>query len=270
MGAVNFSIDINLITFLTNYNPFDMFIETGTFKGDTVEMAKKFFPQCISIESSHEYYKKALSRFENDDTVTIIHGNSGKVLADLTSKSNDYSILFWLDAHQCEFEGETENTLETPILQELSAIAHLEPNSVVLIDDARLYLCPPSKPYDYLQWPDFEKIYLHLKKLSTNHILAVYNDVIVYYPNTLKTSFSAFFQKYSVDLIDIVNKNHKYVSYIKEIKEKEAVIQDQQQQLIEKELLIQKQHKEIVSLSMIDLSFFNYIKKRFRSFIKHR
>jgi len=233
MGAVNFSIDTNLINFLTNHIPFDLFIETGTFEGDTLDTIKSYFPKCISIEYSHEYYVKALSRFENDDTVTILHGDSGEVLADLLAKSNDDSILFWLDAHQCVFDDETEHLLQTPILKELAAVKQFGPNSVILIDDARLYLCPPSKPYDYLQWPGLNEIYFHLRELSDNHILAVYNDVIVYYPKALKSSFSEFSQTYSLDWLDIMNKYKNYVVCYKEIEEKEGVIQDQHRQLIE-------------------------------------
>ena len=43
MGAISFSIDENLIKELMKFLPLEIFIETGTFLGDSVECAGRYF-----------------------------------------------------------------------------------------------------------------------------------------------------------------------------------------------------------------------------------
>ena len=52
MGAISFSIDEKLLAFFKRELPVKTFAETGTFKGDSLEIARKFFDACYSVEAS--------------------------------------------------------------------------------------------------------------------------------------------------------------------------------------------------------------------------
>lgn len=67
----------------------------------------------------------------------LLLGDSGIVLQEVLLALNR-TALFWLDAHYSG--GSTaRGSVDTPIVQELDTILSLSPNSVVLIDDARLF-----------------------------------------------------------------------------------------------------------------------------------
>ena len=51
MGAVHFSIDDRLLARLTELLPLEVFVETGTFEGDTVDAALTYFDELHTIES---------------------------------------------------------------------------------------------------------------------------------------------------------------------------------------------------------------------------
>jgi len=115
------------------------FVESGTLRGDTVAAMRPHFDQLISIELFDELFFAAKKRFEADDGIAIIKGDSGKLLPEIL---RDISIptVYWLDGH---FSGEgTALASDTPcpILAELEAIAeHGNRDDVILIDDARLF-----------------------------------------------------------------------------------------------------------------------------------
>lgn len=226
MGAVNFSIDPKLVGFLTNQIPLSIFIETGAFRGDTIALVKPYFPQIFSIEYSEKYYQTAASRFQNDSSVTVLKGDSRLVLADLVKLLKNAPILFWLDAHWCEDEDTIGKSSQCPLLDELRAIHPLNEKSVILIDDARLFLCPPGKPHDYSQWPDLNDILAALNKLSAKHNLMIVNDVIVYYPQQLNNELSCFAHKQGADWLGAMEKSRKHDTLLKEVTAKEKVIFD--------------------------------------------
>lgn len=126
------------------YNP-GLFIETGTFLGDTVEYFKNKFSSLISIELSEELAAKAQKRFEADKQVKIVQGDSSKVLPGLLSNIKT-PVLFWLDGHYSseffvndEFIKTARGESNTPIIQELKIILSSVEDPLILIDDARLF-----------------------------------------------------------------------------------------------------------------------------------
>src|SRR5882762_7371332 len=60
----------------------ELFVETGTFLGDTVNYFKNKFEKVYSIELSEELANKAVQRFKGEKKVQIIQGDSGVVLHD--------------------------------------------------------------------------------------------------------------------------------------------------------------------------------------------
>lgn len=98
--------------------------------------AKDGFDRLYSIELSNELYERAKKRLSRYKQVTLLHGDSGKVLPALLPSLNE-PALFWLDAHYSG--GITARAdLDSPISAELDAVFnHPIKSHVILIDDAR-------------------------------------------------------------------------------------------------------------------------------------
>ena len=115
------------------------FVETGTFTGDTLaEVAADKTVQATSIELADYYYRDAKRRFSGYQNVTLLHGDSGKLLSEVVDKLQA-PALFWLDGHYSQ--GLTaKGALETPIRAELQAIfSSAIAGHVILIDDVRCF-----------------------------------------------------------------------------------------------------------------------------------
>lgn len=106
MGAVSFSIDPKLVTALQASVAFEAFVETGTFRGDTLDALQTSFPILYSIESSSLLYEQAEFRFRGSAHIHVLLGNSPNLLAEITTQGVGRTpTLYWLDAHWCEAEG---------------------------------------------------------------------------------------------------------------------------------------------------------------------
>lgn len=114
-----------------------IFIETGTYRGETLQAVGHAFRRAYSIELSPELFRAARKRFANCSRISLLEGDSGEVLSQILSTIHE-PCLFWLDAHYC-FRGTAKGEQYTPIRKELSHIfAHpLVLRHVILIDDAR-------------------------------------------------------------------------------------------------------------------------------------
>ena len=163
MGAVSFSIDMSLVTCCKQALPLPVFVETGTFSGDSIETIQSLFPEIHSVELSQAYYDKAVERFKLHKHINLYQGNSDQWIKRLHPKIIDQSTLYWLDAHWCVAEETSGVESQCPLLDELEAINSLNAQSIILIDDARLFLCPPPAPHKITQWPAFDQI---IKKSS--------------------------------------------------------------------------------------------------------
>ena len=130
----------NTENFSKNIN--NVFVETGSFMGDGVQQAiDAGFKKIISIELSEKYYKISSDRFSSNPNVTIIKGDSYKVLLDAI-KDIDDKITFWLDGHHsC---GDTAlGDFWAPLMQELKVIKdHHRKDHTILIDDMRCWQEP--------------------------------------------------------------------------------------------------------------------------------
>lgn len=117
----------------------NLFVETGTYLGAMVDATKNIFEKIYSIELDEELYKNAKKKFSKYNHISIIQGDSSKILPSILSKINQ-PCLFWLDAH---YSGgiTAKGEIETPIKQELNHILNRSKfNDVILIDDARCFI----------------------------------------------------------------------------------------------------------------------------------
>ena len=227
MGAVSFSIDMRLVQCLIDALPLTQFVETGTFRGDTVAQVEGFFDFIVTIERSEELWRDSAARFAQSANVEVVLGESKAVLAKMQRKLAAEPTLFWLDAHWCIASNTAGDRSQCPLLGELGAIANLGESSVVLIDDARLFLAPPPEPHEVSQWPAFGEVLSALRILSDQHEVMVVNDVIALYPKAITSSMNEYARKYVVDWLAAASFLDQETDVIQVIKDKEKVIQEQ-------------------------------------------
>jgi hypothetical protein len=210
MGAISFSLDVRLLDLLTREAGLKIFFETGTFKGETLALARKYFPESHSVELSLEYYAAAARNFAGQPDVHLHQGESPALLRAHQARLQETPTLFWLDAHWCSADATAGENSQSPLLGELGAIGRLHPQSVVLIDDARLYLCPPPAPHHAPDWPDFHDIVRALLALSPVHRLMILDDVIIYYPQALQSRLAQFAHEHGTDWLNLANLARNY------------------------------------------------------------
>jgi len=111
------------------------FVETGTFKGDTLAFMADHVEKAISIELSPEYFARAKARFAARGTIELYQGDSGEVLPKIVETLTK-PALFWLDGHYSA--GQTaQGVLDSPISAELQCVMDSPVKGhVIAIDDA--------------------------------------------------------------------------------------------------------------------------------------
>ena len=124
---------------LSQFADGDTFVETGTYKGDTVQVALNYgFKNIHSIELNRELFEECAKRFIDQKIVKIWHGESQDNLKNILKTVNGQAT-FWLDAHASgplpggRFGG-------SPLVQEIKMIGeHHIKNHILIIDDCRLF-----------------------------------------------------------------------------------------------------------------------------------
>ena len=132
----------------------NLWIETGTYLGNTTQMLSLMSRKVISIEPEARLFKAAELRFSRDSKIQLVHGASedelGKILTGLDD-SDLKSVCFWLDGHFSA--GETfQGAEDTPIRKELGFIAqHMNKfdDFLIFIDDFRCFSS------SHAQYPDY-------------------------------------------------------------------------------------------------------------------
>jgi hypothetical protein len=209
MGAISFSIEKKLLQFFRQQLQVTTFVETGTYQGDSMNVAADIFDECHSIELSQDLYEATQSKFAGRANIKLYQGESATILNAASEQFAERPVVFWLDAHWCVGENTAGQDSQSPLRDELRAIGRLHPQSVVLIDDARLYLCPPPEPHRFTDWPDFHDIVILLQSLSQHHRLMILNDVILFYPESIQTDMTLFARQHGVDWLILANNSRK-------------------------------------------------------------
>jgi len=151
---------------------YNILVETGTFRGEMVEAQLNYFKQIFSIELSEKLWQSADNKFRSNNHVSILFGDSGKVLKDVMTQL-DAPAIFWLDGHYSA--GETaKGETECPIYEEIDAIfSDKRFNHILLVDDARCF----NGTGDY---PSVENLTKHIQSKDPYYKLEVKDDIIRY------------------------------------------------------------------------------------------
>jgi len=131
-----------LIDYARRFGP-RVFIETGTYKGDTVKAMLQ--ADCFDIIHTIDIYAdrvdKAERRYASFPQVYCWQGDSAIVLPELLADLVE-PALFWLDAHHSGGQiARSKGLISTPLVAEIKAILSHDcaAEHVILIDDARYF-----------------------------------------------------------------------------------------------------------------------------------
>jgi len=121
------------------YSDFPIFIESGTYYGETTKLASLLFNKIYSIELDLNLFNKNKELFKNNRNVVILQGDTLKILPQLLIKENS-NIIFWLDGHNSG-PGTAAGEIDFPALQECEIIdkMFLGKYGLILIDDVRMF-----------------------------------------------------------------------------------------------------------------------------------
>ncbi len=137
----------NLNRIIREYNSKYLF-ETGTLWGDGVAYGLRSpFKKIISVEIIPEIAAKARQRFEGEEKVEILEGDSLAVLQTQLPAINE-NIIFWLDAHfpgadagLNNYDHDHAEHHRLPLVRELEIIKNMRKDfeDVLILDDMRIY-----------------------------------------------------------------------------------------------------------------------------------
>lgn len=119
------------------------FLETGTYKGDTVISLSKYFKKLVTIEICEKAYNYSKNRAvkEKKDNIKFLLGDSALMMNKALEILKNRNALFFLDGHVTDNNsGYTgKGKYDCPLLQELKCISeNFKGKGIIIIDDTRL------------------------------------------------------------------------------------------------------------------------------------
>lgn len=164
------SIDNLFLNLLQDdYAKYTCFIETGTFKGQTIFALEPYFNKLYTIEYSEKYYNYAKSTYTGNK-INFILGDSGVVFEKLLPDIKD-KCIFFLDGHWSG--GDTGQSIkDCPLEEEIIHINNLFANdAIIIIDDYRLFGLDKSSGKLGEDWSKIDKNrLLNILQLRINKI----------------------------------------------------------------------------------------------------
>lgn len=157
----------------------DVFIETGTFYGETTAAAAEIFSVVHTIELSQDLYERAVRRFSGIPRIHVHHGDSEVVLTEILPGITK-PVMFWLDAHYSEVNT-ARGRKNTPIVDELRQIhASGIRDALILIDDLRCFQAEDADTRDSLRgYPSANDIRALVQEIDPHGDFIVMGDVAV-------------------------------------------------------------------------------------------
>jgi hypothetical protein len=195
MGIITRGIPKEITIELARLNGSTIFIETGTYQGDTTRWASNHFESVHTIERAESLYNLYNEELSQIKGVIPYLGDSRDLLPDILHTTANQKSVFWLDGHWSGGETAGEDD-ECPLLDELTCLSNRS-GDIVLIDDARLFLCAPPVPHNPTHWPTISEIVSVLSKSHTDPFVQIVDDVIFIIPkeDILKDCLVAYAQK---------------------------------------------------------------------------
>lgn len=180
MGLATPGIPGDITLELARLNDATVFVETGTFRGETTRWASQYFGSVYTIEKAeglYSLYNRELAQLKG---VKPLWGDSRNLLPSVIAEIGARNAIFWLDGHWSGGETAGEDD-ECPVLGELGCLSG-RAQDVVLIDDAHLFLCAPPSPHQPSQWPTIVEIVQALSSPPGRPYIQIVDDVIFAIP----------------------------------------------------------------------------------------
>lgn len=155
--------------------PGAVWVETGTFMGDTAALLAAHSNAVYTIEPDRALHEKAAARFADGSKVKALHGLSEEVFPTLLPTLSG-TVNFWLDGHYSggiTHQGPTD----CPVRDELQNIENnlsRYAKVAVLIDDVR---CFDSSIPEYADYPDVDYLVDWARK--NNLVWHIEHDIFV-------------------------------------------------------------------------------------------
>jgi hypothetical protein len=137
------------------FNTYPIFIESGTYLGNTTFAMEPYFKEIHTIEIKEDIFKKTKSKY-NGNKINFWLGDSSKLLKYVSKKVED-PCVFFLDGHWSA--GNTgKGDKDCPLYEELKEIMnYFKQNVIVIIDDLRLFGKGPSTNTEVCDWENISK-----------------------------------------------------------------------------------------------------------------
>lgn len=180
MGLVTVGPPGEIVLELARLGNAAAFVETGTFQGRTTLWASKHFDAVFTIERSEDLFALHEEGLRQLRGVRPLLGDSRAVLPAVIAELGDRNALFWLDGHWSGV-GTAGADDECPLLGELACLSR-RAGDIILIDDARLFLCAPPRPSQPSAWPTIADIVGALSSSRGRRFVQVVDDVIFCVP----------------------------------------------------------------------------------------
>ena len=203
LGNVGFHALRDLSMALRDTAGITTFIETGTYKAETTQWASSEFKKVVTIEAHKDFYDRATRIFEDNKRVRCVFGDSLNQLPKVINRLRKPTIL-WLDAHKCRFE-DSLTASECPLLAELETIKATGVNHIIMIDDARMFIEPPPKPYDPKQWPTLEQV---KAAFPTGYESTIWHDAIIAVPAELMPVVDRFTKSSEMEIVVLTSNDY--------------------------------------------------------------
>ncbi len=181
MGEIVMGVPKRTVLALSAFAKAGVFVETGTYQGDTTRWASAHFDTVHTIERSEPLYQRFGEPLSKIGNVVPHLGDSRSILPRILKNIGERRAVYWLDGHWSGgiTAGESD---ECPLAGELACLAE-RVHDIILIDDARLFLAAPPPPHNPAQWPTISEIIRSLNA-PAERFVQVIDDVIFAVPNT--------------------------------------------------------------------------------------
>ena len=145
------ALETSLLPCITKGTNCPYFVETGTFRGETILAMEPHFDKLFTIEIKQEFYDNVRQKY-GGNKIHFILGDSADEM-NLLVKSLDKKTVFFLDGHWFWSEkGIGRGKKDNPLLEELESIYRgYKLEGVIVVDDARLFGKGPNEKH---QWQD--------------------------------------------------------------------------------------------------------------------
>ena len=173
---------------LDKYNvPF--LVETGTASGDSAVVATTLFKRIWTIE----LIEGRVDYRTGNGGIHYMTGDSSQILPEVIKTLQQLKgerplteekqwVVFYLDAHYSDDVPNETGYPECPLIAEINAVAEYGYESIIIIDDARLFFGQPPHPHNPEEWPSLKEIFLLLNEKFPYHHITITDDYILAIP----------------------------------------------------------------------------------------